>query len=245
MRAAGAAVVVAVTRGGAVQAARLVRHDPAAELIVGQRAHAWVADLPNPVTVAPRGGLGPLLGERMQASAGQVVAFLSVGATVRLVAPYLRGKGLDPGVVAVDESARFAVAVVGGHLGGANAWAEHVAACLGAQPVVTTASDRRDLPAIDLLGREQGWQVEASPEALREAAGALINGEPVALVEEADVWCPNRPPPPNLERLVTLAQADPARHSALLWVTERAGDREQEAVWAQRLVRYRPRQAGP
>jgi cobalt-precorrin 5A hydrolase/precorrin-3B C17-methyltransferase len=60
-----------------------------------------------------------------------VVSFLAVGATVRLLAPLLRDKAVDPGVVVVDEAARFAVALVGGHGGGANALAERWRRCSG------------------------------------------------------------------------------------------------------------------
>ena len=56
------------------------------------------------------------------------VFFLATGATVRLIAPLLADKRTDPGVVCVDEARRFAVALAGGHGGGANALAARVAA---------------------------------------------------------------------------------------------------------------------
>src|SRR5437762_3032639 len=70
-----------------------------------------------------------------------LVCFLATGATVRLVAPLLAGKHTDPGVVCVDEAGRYAVALLGGHAGGANALAARVAGVLEAVPVVTTATD--------------------------------------------------------------------------------------------------------
>ena len=60
------------------------------------------------------------------------VFFLATGATVRLVAPLLADKHTDPAVVCVDEARRFAVALTGGHEGGANALATRVAELLGA-----------------------------------------------------------------------------------------------------------------
>ena len=70
-----------------------------------------------------------------------LVLFLATGAAVRLLAPLLQDKASDPGVVCVDEAHRFAVALTGGHAGGANALAVRVADVLGGTPVVTTASD--------------------------------------------------------------------------------------------------------
>lgn len=85
-----------------------------------------------------------------------VVCFLATGATVRLLAPLLHDKASEPGVVCVDEGQRFAVALVGGHQGGANDLAQQVADVLGAQAVVTTATDAAGLSALDTLG----WPVE-------------------------------------------------------------------------------------
>lgn len=77
------------------------------------------------------------------------VLFLATGAAVRIVAPLLSDKATDPAVVCVDEAGRFAVALCGGHAGGANALARTVAAALGATPVVTTATDAAGVPALD------------------------------------------------------------------------------------------------
>ena len=79
------------------------------------------------------------------------VLFLATGAAVRIVAPLLRDKATDPAVVCVDEAGGFAVALCGGHAGGANALARTVAAALGATAVVTTATDSVDVPALDQL----------------------------------------------------------------------------------------------
>lgn len=79
------------------------------------------------------------------------VLFLATGAAVRIVAPLLAGKATDPAVVCVDEAGRFAVALCGGHGGGANALARTVAATLGATAVVTTATDAVGVPSLDQL----------------------------------------------------------------------------------------------
>ena len=69
-----------------------------------------------------------------------IVLFLAVGAAVRLLAPLLEDKRRDPGVVCVYDAGKLAVALVGGHGGGANALAERAADTLGAVHVVSTAS---------------------------------------------------------------------------------------------------------
>ncbi|MFF2505616.1 precorrin-3B C(17)-methyltransferase [Streptomyces sp. NPDC058067] len=107
----------------------------------------------------------------------QVVCFLATGAVVRLVAPLLRDKHVDPGVVCVDEAGRFAVSLLGGHEGGANALSREVADVLGAEAVVTTATDAVGVAGFDTLG----VPVEGDVAGVTRAA---LDGESVALHAE-------------------------------------------------------------
>lgn len=120
-----------------------------------------------------------------------IVAFLATGATVRLVAGLLADKHTDPGVVCVDEAARFAVALVGGHDGGANILAARVAEVLGAQPVVTTGTDAVGIPGLDTLGFKVG-----NPDRLAAVSRAMLDGSPVAW--QSDMPWPLPPLPPNV-----------------------------------------------
>jgi len=119
------------------------------------------------------------------------VFFLATGATVRLVAPLLADKRCDPGVVCVDEARRFAVALTGGHEGGANALAERVGVLLGAEPVVTTASDAAGSTGMDELAAALDAVVDGDAAA---AGRALLDG--TAVVENpAGVPLPPLPAP--------------------------------------------------
>jgi cobalt-precorrin 5A hydrolase / precorrin-3B C17-methyltransferase len=126
-----------------------------------------------------------------------ILLFLAVGAAVRLVAPLIEDKRRDPGVVCVDDATRFAVSLVGGHEGGANALAERVADSLGATPVATTASDVTGVPALDSLGAGLGFKVEDDSD-LAPVGARLVSGERVNLVSDAR-W-PLGPLPENVVR---------------------------------------------
>ncbi len=117
---------------------------------------------------------------RAWAECHEIVCFLAVGATSRLIASLLESKWVDPAVVCVDQAARFAVPLVGGHAAGANALAARVAEILGAEPVITTATDAVGLPGLDALG----WPAEG---ALGTVSRALLDGEKVVL-ETDDIW---------------------------------------------------------
>jgi len=128
-----------------------------------------------------------------------LVVLLAAGAVVRLVAPLLQGKAVDPGVVCVDEGRRFAVALLGGHAGGANDLAVTVADLLGGTAVLTTATDAVGMPGLDTLG----WPVEG---AVAAVSRAMLDGEPVQL--RADVTWPLPPLPVGDEGEHVLAVTD-------------------------------------
>ncbi|MFF9300165.1 precorrin-3B C(17)-methyltransferase [Streptomyces althioticus] len=133
------------------------------------------------------------------AECDRLVCFLATGAVVRLVAPLLDGKASDPGVVCVDEAGRFAVSLLGGHAGGANELAREVAEVLGAEPVVTTATDAVGLPGLDTLGLPVEGDVAA-------VSRALLDGEAVAL--RAEVTWPLPPLPVAAEGAYTVRVTD-------------------------------------
>ncbi|MBZ9645053.1 precorrin-3B C(17)-methyltransferase [Streptomyces sp. PSKA30] len=141
----------------------------------------------------------------------QLVCFLATGAVVRLVAPLLSDKNADPGVVCVDEGGRFAVSLVGGHGGGANELAREVGGLLGAEPVVTTATDATGLAGLDTLGLPVEGDVAA-------VSRALLDGEPVALRAESAWPLPALPVAAEGAYTIRLTDRaiDPAEHEVLL-----------------------------
>jgi cobalamin biosynthesis protein CbiG len=187
--------IVAVTRAGARLAARLVTALPGARALVPAR---FVAEVGAGVTgyEVSAASLVATLFPRCRG----LVMIMAAGAAVRLVAPHLRDKTRDPAVVVVDDGGRFAIALLSGHVGGANVLAERLAGALGAQPVITTASEARGAPAPDLIGRAFGWRVE-NPAELKPLAAALVNGEPVGLYQDAGEpdWH-DAPLPQNISR---------------------------------------------
>lgn len=136
-----------------------------------------------------------------------VVLFLATGAALRLVSELIADKNTDPGVVTVDEGGRFAVSLCGGHEGGANELARRVGESLGAEPIVTTASEAAAAPSLDSLGADLGFVVEEGSD-LATVGRALVSGEEVRLVSEAR-W-PLRPLPDNVVRGAVPESGTPA-----------------------------------
>lgn len=155
------------------------------------------------------------------------VVMLAVGAAVRIVAPLLGTKERDPCVVCVDDAGRFAVVVCGGHAGGGNALAEAVAGRLGAVAVVTTATDRLGIPALDQL---PGLAAEGDVAAV---TAALLAAEPVTLTNAAR-W----PVPEAVAERCVLAEA-PGQEPAVV-VSDRTDDDGSGVRPRAKVVHLRP-----
>ncbi|OKO88930.1 Cobalamin biosynthesis protein CbiG [Geobacillus proteiniphilus] len=171
-----------------------------------------------------------------------LICIISLGAVVRMIAPLLKDKKTDPAVVVIDDKAEHVISVLSGHLGGANELTRRVAAILGARPVITTASDVQQTIAVDLFGRQFGWEWE-SADKLTPVSAAVVNEEPVAIVQESGEtgwWPEGRPLPKNIAVYDSIAEALAARPAAALVVTHRLLDPEEEAI-LQNGVLYRPK----
>lgn len=233
--------IVAITRHGAELAARLAGSMPRAKLVVVKPFAASLPPVANPIQ-AYTGPLRAQMG-RVFSTHDPIVFMISVGAVVRLIAPYLRSKAEDPAVLVVDESGKFVIPVLSGHQGGANACAEQVAAWLGAIPVITTASDVGQTLAVDILGRELGWRIEAPKVNITRVSAHVINGAPVALVQEAGApgwWTRPTPLPSNIRLFDRFEALDTKQFRGVLWVTRRAVPSFLWDTLAERLVVYRP-----
>ena len=172
--------VWAVTPGGSAMAGRIIRGLGEGRLFC----------TPSAADAAPAGAvtvdrLGAAVAEGFRAFQGHVFV-MSAGIVVRVIAPLIRRKTVDPAVVVADEGGRFAISLLSGHLGGANELAGEVARAVGAVPVITTATDVLGVPAIDVIARRAGLTIE-NPEAIKEINMALITGRPIR-VEDPDGW---------------------------------------------------------
>jgi cobalt-precorrin 5A hydrolase len=246
--------VISITRHGVTLAGRVLAALPGAQLFAPEKfraeAEAASATLGDAKCYECYTGK---TGEQLAALFAEydgIVAILSLGAMVRLIAPLLKSKEADPAVLVLDEGGKFVIPMLSGHLGGANALAGRLAHALGAVPVLTTASDSRATIGVDLLGRELGWVIDATHDTLVRASAAVVNDEPVALVQEAgsrDWWAAHAngrsgPLPANVTCFTSLEEVDPARFAAVLWISRRALPADYAAALGGRCVIYRPPQ---
>jgi cobalt-precorrin 5A hydrolase len=169
-----------LTAAGARCARRLGEAVPSARRFVSARYAAF-----DPAAEA-FDALSAAMADRFHAFGGHV-CFMATGIVVRIISPLLLGKTRDPAVVVVDEGGAHAISLLSGHLGGANRLAREVAAILGAEPVITTATDIQGLPAIDLLAMEAGLLIE-NPAAIKGINQAILNRETLCLYDPRGIF---------------------------------------------------------
>ena len=232
--------IYAITRHGLGIAERLLAGLPGADLFVSAKLAAN-----GQMPAAARSfalPMGPLLADTFLGYDCHLF-IISVGAVVRMVAPLLQSKKVDPAVLCIDDASRFTICVLSGHVGRGNAFTQRVAAVLGNQPVITTASDAIGTLTVDILGRDFGWSLDDPDRNVTRGCAAVVNAAPVLFVQECGEpgwWPEDQPLPEGVRYATTLDGVDPAGHEILLVVSDRDIAVSHPAHVANAVV-YRPR----
>jgi cobalt-precorrin 5A hydrolase len=119
--------------------------------------------------------LSAALEEKFSQYTGHIF-IMSTGIVVRVLAQLIQSKTKDPAVVVVDDLGNNAISLLSGHIGGANELTHKVAQIIKANPVITTATDINEVPAIDVLAMEKDLVIE-NPEAIKTVNMALLKKE--------------------------------------------------------------------
>lgn len=125
-----------------------------------------------------------------------LILLFSLGAAIRLISPYLKDKKSDPAVVVIDDSAKFVISTLSGHLGGANELAIYLSEILQSTPVITTAADVNKTIPVDLVGKKFGWVIDDYTNVTKVSA-MMVNEEKIGVfqdVGEKDWWPINELP---------------------------------------------------
>ncbi len=97
----------------------------------------------------------------------------STGIALRTCAPYLVDKLHDPAILVCDENSNFVISLLSGHLGRANEITTVVAKHLQATPVITTATDGKNLFTPDRFAGK--FHLQATPTKLLKKINSAIN----------------------------------------------------------------------
>ena len=208
--------VIAITRRGALLGHRLAENMAGLEYYVSRR-YAGQSDSADRCFEPTE--LKALIASLWSTYEGFVL-IMATGIVVRMIAPLLESKETDPAVVVMDETGRFAISLLAGHLGGANELAGRCAVASGARAVVTTATDANDLPSFDMLAKEQGWVID-DISTVKVLNTLLLDNKEIAVVDptgQTRPWLLGRG---NITFYETIADAAGSGADGFLFVTNR------------------------
>lgn len=116
----------------------------------------------------------------------KLIFIMATGIVVRTIAPYIVSKINDPAIVVIDEKANYCISLLSGHIGGANDLALKISQITGAKPVITTATDINNVPAADILAKENNCYIE-NVENIKYVNRDLANNQKVGLFTNFNV----------------------------------------------------------
>lgn len=103
-----------------------------------------------------------------------LIFIMSTGIVVRMIAPLLKSKVSDPGIIVIDENGNNVISLLSGHLGGANEMTMEISKFLGSNPVITTASDVKGKIAVDVFAKKNDLFIKSMKDA-KEIASIMVN----------------------------------------------------------------------
>ena len=83
-----------------------------------------------------------------------LVFVMAAGIVIRTIAPLIKSKTTDPAVILVSQDGRYVISLLSGHLGGANEETGRIAELIGAQAVITTATDVQNVVSFDVFAKK-------------------------------------------------------------------------------------------
>lgn len=122
-------------------------------------------------------------GKLLEAEWRRTGAFIFIGAAgiaVRHIAPFLTDKTRDPAVLVADECGRYVIPVLSGHIGGGVALARRMADALGAEAVITTATDLNGKFAVDVFAVHNHLLLYDTG-AIKKISSVILKGRKVAI----------------------------------------------------------------
>ena len=164
-----------------------------------------------------------------------LICLFSLGAVIRLIAPYLKDKKTDPAVIVIDDKTSFVISVLSGHLGGANELTQIIAQKLNAVPVITTAADVNKTIAVDLVGREFGWKID-DDSTVTKISAHMVNEENIGVYQETGKMNWWKELPKNVKMYHSLEEMKNSNSKGYLIIS----DKILEGDFLKNSVVYRP-----
>lgn len=108
----------------------------------------------------------------------------ATGIVVRTIAPLVVSKLSDPAILVMDEQSKHIISLLSGHVGGANRLTLELAELLGADPVITTATDVNQVAALDMIAKAIDADIVDYRNSVKMINHMLVSGKRVGLYQQ-------------------------------------------------------------
>jgi len=115
-----------------------------------------------------------------------IIFIASTGIAIRAIAPLLKNKIEDPAVISIDNSGKYVISLVSGHLGGANELSLRIANIIDSEPIITTATDNLGIIAPDIIAKNNGLIIDDF-RICKHIASLLVHGKNVLFIDEDEI----------------------------------------------------------
>lgn len=141
----------------------------------------------------------------------------ALGIAVRGIAPFLKGKDVDPAVLVVDELGTFVIPLLSGHLGGANHYGVKLAKALEATVVLTTATDINKVFAVDVWAKEQNLFIH-NIDQIKYISSAVLSGNRIGLSSDYEIDTQNVELEEGMQSGILIAESYRSAFPHTLWL---------------------------
>lgn len=114
-----------------------------------------------------------------------IICIMAAGIVVRNICGLIKNKLEDPAVIVIDDAGKYVISLLSGHFGGANSFAVKTAEIIGAEPVITTATDVHGKIGIDAIAGKYFLDID-DPGRIKGINNALLEDK------APDLYIPER-----------------------------------------------------
>lgn len=107
----------------------------------------------------------------------------SIGIAIRMIKDYIEDKTADPAVIVIDDMGKYIIPILSGHIGGANELAKTISKIIGGQVIITTASDARNIEAVDVFSKRNNYAITSMEDA-KKITAYMVEGKKIILYSE-------------------------------------------------------------
>lgn len=169
--------IISFTQNGMLLSKKIARTSDAAESVLYTKCSACSAHEHQVQLVTQE--IGAWAKEQLEE--GNALLFIGAcGIAVRAIAPYITDKLHDSPVLVTDEKGRYVIPILSGHMGGANELAVSLAEQIGAEPILTTATDLNDQFAVDLFAKKNVLAI-VNRDGIARVSSKVLSGKSITM----------------------------------------------------------------